>query len=241
MEALIVDDEPFVRKDLRELLAAHPDVAVIGEAATVAEAIRELKNKHPDVIFLDIQLRGGSGFDLVPEIDPAIAVIFVTAYETFAIRAFEVNALDYLLKPISAERLSASLDRLRGKCWNTEQRAKSGGGFGYDDHVFIRTGSGMQFIPVADIVAITAEGGNYTVLHLYNGACPLVRRTLKAWEERLPGDIFLRIHRANIVNKNCIQRIQKKKNGCYRVHLAGLNAPLESSRRLTARLTASLS
>ena len=111
-KAIIIDDEPFIRHDLREMLSAHKDIEVAGEAGTIAAAKNLLQSSRFDVVFLDIQLRGGSGFDLVPFVHPSAAIIFITAHDEFAVRAFEINALDYLLKPVTTDRLTESLKRL---------------------------------------------------------------------------------------------------------------------------------
>ncbi len=112
LKALLVDDEPFVREDLRQMLLAHKSIEVICEAGTIAQAKKQLAAGRPDVVFLDIQLRGGTGFDLVPLIHKTTKIIFITAYDEYAVRAFEVNALDYILKPVTPERLAESISRL---------------------------------------------------------------------------------------------------------------------------------
>ncbi len=112
LKTLIVDDEPFVRDDLRHMLGVHETLEVVGEAGTVSGAKKQLLEKDLDVVFLDIQLRGGTGFDLVPFVDETVKIIFITAHDDYAIRAFEVNALDYILKPVTADRLAESVARL---------------------------------------------------------------------------------------------------------------------------------
>ena len=115
LKAMIVDDEPFARDDLRHMLACQKEIEVICEAGTIAEAQKQLSEKKLDVVFLDIQLRGGSGFELIPFVNRSTDIIFTTAFDEYAVRAFEINALDYILKPVTAERLCASIDRLKAE------------------------------------------------------------------------------------------------------------------------------
>jgi two-component system LytT family response regulator len=232
LRALIIDDEPFVRDDLRGMLAAHKEIEIFGEAGTIAGAQKLLKTVSVDVVFLDIQLRGGSGFDLVPFIDPAVDIIFVTAHNEFAVRAFEVNALDYLLKPVTAQRLAESLRRVMHK--GAEQPADTGSQpyFKPTDSVFVKTDSGQLFVKLDQIAAVSTIGGNYAALFLDNREKLVVRKTLKKWAAILPPSLFTRIHRSTIVNIDFIERIAYEKDGSGQVHLAGQTETFAASRRL---------
>jgi len=236
LKAIIIDDEPFVRDDLRHMLAAHKEIEIVGEAGTIAGAKQELAANSLDVVFLDIQLRGGSGFDLVPFIDPATEVIFITAHDEFAVRAFDVNALDYLLKPVTAGRLAESLARLKLDLKQKEVGPGKSGNFKSDDSVFIKTDSGRLFVRLDEIAAITAIGGNYAAIYLEKGQKLLARKTLKQWETILPHTLFTRIHRATIVNTGFIDRFAYEKDGSCFVHLSGRQEPFAVSRRMASQL-----
>ncbi|MFA7464696.1 MAG: LytTR family DNA-binding domain-containing protein, partial [Syntrophales bacterium] len=208
LKAIIIDDEPLARDDLRGMLAKYPFVKIAGEAADIKESAALLSKTRVDVVFLDVQLRGGSGFDLVPLIPSSAEIVFFTAYDEYAIRAFEVNALDYLLKPVTEERLGASLRRLKDCFRNKVSPSDTLMSLRPDDRMFIKTDTERCFIPVDAISAVTALGGNYTVVHLAHGKKHVVRRTLKDWNKVLPGLPFQQIHRAAIVNMDRIERIE---------------------------------
>jgi two-component system LytT family response regulator len=183
LKAIIIDDEPFVRDDLRDMLAAHKEIEIVGEAGTIAGAKKQLAASSFDVVFLDIQLRGGSGFDLVPLIDISADIIFITAHNEFAVRAFEINALDYLLKPVTRERLAESLWRLLHKEATQPGATGSQPSFEPTDSIFIKTDSGQLFVSLDQIMAISSIGGNYAAVYLTNTEKLLARKTLKEWEK----------------------------------------------------------
>jgi two-component system LytT family response regulator len=227
--ALIIDDEPPARIVLRTLLAAHPNVQVVGEAGTMGAARELLARTDYTLVFLDIQLRGGSGFDLVPLVRAGAAIVFVTAHDEHALRAFDINAVDYLLKPVKPERLAASLVRLGA------DRATEAGGLPakrlrFDDTIYVRTDGGARFLPLAAI-AVLHSCENYCELHLVSGEMLLVRQTLKAWEDALPTPPFARAHRQAIINLNHLTRIEEDGADAPLLHLTGLRAPLRASRR----------
>jgi two-component system LytT family response regulator len=233
--ALIIDDEAIARDALRALLAAHPEIKVIATAATLTQAQTLLARDDYEVVFLDIQLRGGSGFDLVPLVRPAAHVIFVTAHDEHALRAFEVNALDYLMKPVHPERLGRSLRRLgetppdRGG-QATLEAARAMAPLRDDDTVFLKTDAGARFVPVAEIGAILSCE-NYSEVMLADGTRLLVRRSLKAWEEALPRPPFVRVHRQVLVNLSRLTRFEDDGGDGPLLILAGVRAPVRASRR----------
>jgi len=232
--ALIIDDEPAARTVLRTLLAAHPTVHVVGEAGTMRAARELLAQADYTLVFLDIQLRGGSGFDLVPLVRAGAAVVFVTAHDEHALRAFDVNALDYLLKPVKPARLAAGLQRL------TAPRATEAGGLPpnrlqIDDTIYVRTDDGARFLPMAAIAALLSCE-NYCELHPVSGEKFLVRQTLKSWEDALPAPPFARAHRQAIVNFNHLMRIEDDGADAPLLHLTGLRVALRASRREWAAL-----
>jgi two-component system LytT family response regulator len=240
LKAIIIDDEPFVRDDLRHMLASHMEIEVAAEAGTIAGAKQKLAAGSFQMVFLDIQLRGGSGFDLLPFIDPSTDIIFITAHDEFAVWAFEVNALDYLLKPVTADRLAGSLARLKSIIISEQTGPSKTGRLESGDSVFIKTDSGRLFVRLDEIAAITAIGGNYAALYLASGQKLLARKTLKEWETMLPPSLFSRIHRASIINTGFLERIAYAKDGSWVVHLAGQSQTFGVSRRMVSSLKSTL-
>ena len=236
MKAVIIDDEPLVREDLRYLLSQHPDIEIIAQAGTVLQAEKIFSERQPDVVFLDVQLIRGSRFDLLPLIHPATHIIFFTAHDGYAVRAFEANALDYLLKPVTVDRLADSLQRLRRRHQGLDTAPQPHKPFRREDRIFVKTDTGHRFVPVQVVLAVTSIGGNYTALHRDCGSRLVVRRTMKEWEDLLPADLFMRIHRGTVVNLSRIDRIRKEKDGPYLAYLSGAAAPFEVSRRTAAHL-----
>lgn len=203
MKALIVDDEAPARLELLRLLELHPEVFPVGEAANVTTALELTALHHPDLVFLDIHLRGESGFDYLarlPDAPLSPRIIFVTAYDHYAIRAFECNALDYLLKPIEPERLAQSLRRVAPPRPPAAPVTEN-------DVVFVKLGAATRFVPWVKIHAITANG-NYTQVHLANGEQLMVLRSLKEWLLLAPPGRFIRVHRSTIVQLRAIREIE---------------------------------
>ena len=227
MNALIVDDERLARSELRRLLDAHPDVAVTGEAVNVADAEAQLRGGGIDLVFLDIQMPGASGFDLLERLDDLPLVIFTTAYDEYAVRAFEVNAFDYLLKPIRLERLAAALDKARA----AQKRAAS-------DRVFLRDGERCWIVAVAEISFFESDG-NYTRA-FFNGNRPMVRTSLQALESRLDAAMFFRASRRHIINLRHVEAIDEDVDDSYTVRLRGGHT-VPISRRQSRRLRETLS
>jgi two-component system LytT family response regulator len=234
--AMIVDDEPYVREDLRQMLRAHPEIDVACEAGTVAQARKQLADHRPDLIFLDIQLRGGTGFDLVPDITPDTRIVFITAYDRYAVRAFKINALDYILKPVTPERLAESLRRL-----DPETPSPAPGPLTPDDKVFIKSDDGLSFVPVHAITAVGSIGGNYMAVSTASGENLVCRRTIKEWLDILPEELFVRIHRSTLVNIRHVDRFEAPKRGTGLVFMAGRIDPLAVSVRMAATLKKRLS
>lgn len=237
LTALIVDDERLARQELRALLVAHPEVQVVGEAASVDEAARHLAREQPDVIFLDIQMPGASGFDLFTRASVSARVVFVTAHDAHALRAFDVNALDYLLKPVVPARLAESIGRLRERAAAVPVAARR---FDIGDFAFLPIDGRSRFIRVSQVIAVTAAG-DATEVTTADGLRGRVPRSLKAWEERLPAKQFVRIHREAIVNLQYVDRIEEWSHEAYQVHLRGQPAPFTLSRRYASRLRARFS
>ncbi len=226
LRTLIIEDNAAARAGLREQLKAHPEVAVVGEAGTVGRARTLFALGGYELVFLDIRLRGGLGFDLVPHVSPQARIIFVTAFDEYALRAFEVNALDYLLKPVTAERLGAALARLAP----AREAVPQAGRLRDADLVHLKTDTGSHFVPVNSVAAILAEL-NYTLVVLASGMRHLVRRPLQAWEEQLDPACFVRASREALVNLNQVVLHEPTGNKCGLLRLAGGKEPLPVSRR----------
>jgi len=239
MNALLVDDERLARAELRRLLAAHPDVVVVGEARNADEAEARLAELDVDLLFLDITMPGASGFDLLERLESVPLLIFTTAHDEHALRAFEVNAFDYLLKPIRPERLAAALDKTRA-AWAaapaagptaapktpTTVRLPS-------ERVFLRDGDRCWIVTLADIVFFEAEG-NYARVHV-GGHRPLVRTSLNALEARLDPAMFFRASRQHLINLRFVEAIDPGVADSYTVRLRGGHA-VDVSRRHSRRL-----
>jgi len=236
--ALLIEDEATARADLRAKLAAHPDVTVLAEAATLRSARALLARTDYDLVFLDIQLVGGSAFDLVPDVRPGARIVFVTAYDHHALRAFEINALDYLLKPVAPARLAEALRRLATIPAPADEAAEQippGPALRPDDTVYLRSGLRARFAPVADISVISARD-NYSEVQLADGAKIFLRKSLKAWEDTLPVTHFMRVHRTQIVNLARVTRYERDGDEHTRLHVEGAAEPVPASRERWSEL-----
>ncbi len=200
LRAVIIDDEPPAREVLLDLLSAHPNVKVIGEAFSVNSAFTLCHDLRPNLLFLDVQMEDGDGFDLLARLMPMPTVIFVTAFETFALKAFKVNAIDYLVKPASPERLAHALERIRYQPKDLFAEKLSP-----EDKVFYKEGKDILIAFVSEICGIEAQD-NYSLVHLPNGRTRMVRRSMAEWEARLPSTLFCRLNRSLIVNLEKIHR-----------------------------------
>ncbi|MDZ7292724.1 MAG: LytTR family DNA-binding domain-containing protein [candidate division KSB1 bacterium] len=232
LKTIIVDDEWLVRTELKTMLASHPELAVVGEAGDVAQAIPLIQNTQPEVIFLDIQMPGASGFDLLEQTDITAKIIFITAYDKYALRAFEVNALDYLLKPISKERLAKAIQRLRTNEQATPVEKKKAS---YDDVIYVIINGALKFVKLSLLKCVTAEG-NYSYILYADKPRALVSKTLQEWEELLPEKYFIRIHRSTIVNFAHVEKVKKCKNYSQEVFVKGIEKPFIMSRRYASKL-----
>ncbi|MBN1198727.1 MAG: response regulator transcription factor [Bacteroidales bacterium] len=249
IHALIIDDERLARMELIRLLRSHPDIEVVGEASGVAEAGQKILSLKPELLFLDIQLRGETGFDLLERVDFAGKIIFVTAWDQYAVQAFEVNALDYLLKPVSPERLARSVERLVGEVSESGQVVEPASGrplspihnafpaqrLAPSDVVFIRLGNKLRFQRVEEILLLRAQGP-YTELFTTTGQSGLVHKLLKEWEMILPETLFLRVHRNTMINLGQVDEVEPWSNHAYRITLKGFREAIIVSRRYAKRL-----
>lgn len=235
MRSLIIDDERLARQALRDLLKAHPEIEIVGECANVEEAQAAVEKERPDLLFLDIQMPGQNGFDLLEELDFVPHVIFVTAYDEYALRAFEVNALDYLLKPIEEERLAEAVKKVLEQSEKNTSQAESEASesrLKMDDQIFLKDGDKCWFVTLRNIRFFESEG-NY-VRVLFENSKPLVLKSLNNLEKRLDEKDFFRINRKYIVNLKEVIHIEPWFNGGLQIKLKS-GATLEVSRRQASR------
>nr|BDT32357.1 LytTR family DNA-binding domain-containing protein [Myxococcus sp. MH1] len=238
LRALLVDDERLARAELREMLTPFPHVKVVGEADSVASALARIDELKPELLFLDVQMPGESGFDLLARLpEPRLEVIFVTAFDAHALRAFEVNALDYLLKPVHPERLARTLARLEDteKDKPAPAQGPSRHKLTETDMLFLENGAKSRFVRVDQLVCLRGAG-DYVELVTADGTCTLSPRPLKEWETRLPERTFARIHRSALVNLTLVERVDRGLGGGGDVYLRGVESPLPLSRSYAAVL-----
>jgi two-component system LytT family response regulator len=238
MNALIVDDERLARQELRRLLASHADVTIVGEAVNADDAVTRLAARSLDLVFLDIQMPGGSGFDVLERLESVPLVVFTTAFDEYAVRAFEVNALDYLLKPVRPERLALVLDKARTALTLARDLVQRERPRSPADRVFLRDGERCWIVQWSEIVLFEVEG-NYTRAY-FGGNRPLVRASLNALEARLDPSLFFRASRRHIVNLRFIESVETALDDTYMIHLKN-KRQIPVSRRQSRQLRESLS
>lgn len=235
LKAIIVDDERLARVNLMKLLESHPGIEIAGEAGSCKAAVDLISIHNPQLIFLDIQLCGETGFDLLAVTGRSMKIIFVTAYDEYAIRAFDVNAVDYLLKPVSPDRLGESIERVLNK--STDQNCTAGG-YDYSDSIYLKLNNySSRFIKISAITFIEPVG-NYSRIFTSDGKHFMVLKTLKQWEVDLPAANFKRIHRSSIINIEHLEKVEKRPDKPHQAFLKNIPEPLEVSRRYARRLKA---
>jgi two-component system, LytTR family, response regulator len=237
MKAIIIDDERLARTELRKLLQDFPEIEIVDEASNAEEGIQKIENHNPDLIFLDIQMPGKTGFDMLSELDHAPQVIFTTAYDEYALKAFEVNALDYLLKPVEPRRLADAVEKLRRSTTNGSgekaiNHSEPTSILGENDQVFVKDGERCWFVKLSE-VRLFESVGNYAKVFFGNNK-PLILKSLNALEERLDDKVFFRANRKHIVNLRLIDKIEPYFNGGLLLELKG-GEKIEVSRRQTVK------
>ncbi len=219
IRALLIDDERLARAELRRLLAVHRDIEIVGEAGSAAEALNLIHELAPDLLFLDVHMPGGTGFDLLASLERAPSTIFTTAFDAHAVQAFEVNALDYLMKPIKPERLSSALHRVSLRLDNAlisenQITLKSAPAPG---KIFVKDGSRCWFVSPQDIFLLESEG-NYTRVYFQDNR-PLILRSLQRFEATLDPRNFVRISRQHVVNVTHVVRTDMMNGGGMQLQL----------------------
>src|SRR6516225_4532793 len=238
IKAIIIDDERLARNELKKLLLDFPEIEVVAEAANATEGIEKIDSLNPDLIFLDIQMPGKTGFDMLAELDKSPDVIFTTAYDDYALKAFEVNALDYLLKPVEPKRLADAIQKLhleedKEKDMLMEDEIPVNRSLLHEhDQVFVKDGERCWFVKLSDI-RLFESVGNYAKVFFANNK-PLILKSLNALEERLDEKMFFRANRKHIVNLRMIDKIEPYFNGGLLLELKG-GEKIEVSRRQTVK------
>ncbi|RLD22911.1 MAG: DNA-binding response regulator [Bacteroidetes bacterium] len=236
MRALVIDDERLARKELIKLLEDFPEIEILGEAANADEAFEQINLLNPDLLFLDIQMPGKTGFELLEMLDSVPKVIFTTAYDEYALKAFEVNALDYLLKPIQLDRLNETITKLEPpKEEVTEEKEPK---LGLSDQVFVKDGDKCWFVSLKDIRYFESDG-NYIKVFFENFK-PMIHKSLNALDEKLNDRDFFRASRKHIINLSWVESIEPWFNGGLMVKLKG-GDKVEVSRRQAAKFKEKMS
>ncbi|MEQ9405489.1 MAG: LytTR family DNA-binding domain-containing protein [Cyclobacteriaceae bacterium] len=230
MKTLIIDDTRLARQELQFLLKNRKDIEVLGEAENVDEALEKISELKPDLLFLDIQMPGKDGFELLESLDEVPNVIFTTAYSEFAMKAFEYNALDYLKKPITEDRLEKALERLEVKI--QEETIPGQKKLSEESQVFVKDGERCWFVNLKD-VRVFEIWDNYTRIY-FKDQKPMIPKTLQYMESRLDPEVFFRANRQQIINLKWIDKIEPWFSGTIRLYLKD-GSEVEVSRRQTSR------
>jgi two-component system, LytTR family, response regulator len=241
MRVLLIDDERLARAEMRRLLAAHPEVEIVGEAVNAADGVQQIAALKPDLVFLDVQMPGGSGFDMLAALDEPPEVIFTTAFDQYALQAFEVNALDYLQKPIQAARMAAALQRCALRLRRTAEYSAAASAITptVAKKLFIKDGERCWFVSLQDVRLFESDG-NYTRVY-FGQHKPLLLRSLNQLEERLDPQRFFRASRRHIVNLDEVEQVTPNDAGGLDLTLReGLQIEVSRRRAAQFKLLASL-
>lgn len=229
MKAIIVDDERLARNELKRLLADYPEVEIIEECNSAEAAIIAVDKLRPDVVFLDIHMPGKDGFGVLEELDYMPHVIFITAYDEYAIKAFEVNALDYLLKPVEVDRLKYAINKVKAELIEPVDKSDK---LGVDDQVFVKDGDRCWFVNLSDVPMFESEG-NYVRVY-FDKNKPLILKSLNNLSSKLDEASFFRANRKFIINLNWVESIENWFNGGLMVKLKN-GEKVEISRRQSSK------
>ncbi|CAN5751034.1 LytTR family DNA-binding domain-containing protein [soil metagenome] len=233
MKVIIIDDERLARQELKSMLATYPGIEIIGECGDAKSAIETVNTLKPDVIFLDIQMPGKTGFDLLEELTFVPEVVFVTAHDEYAIKAFDVSALDYLLKPVQPARLSDTIKKLMSHLAEQKNAPENSNALNETDQVFVKDGERCWFVKLGEVRLFESEG-NYVRLY-FGTSKPLILRSLNYLDERLNNKTFFRASRKHIINLQWVENIESWFNGGLLVKLRG-GETVEISRRQAVKL-----
>lgn len=228
IKAVIVEDSRLARNELKELLKLHDDLELVGEAENVDDGVALIESESPDLLFLDINMPEKDGFDLLEMLDEVPITVFTTAYDEYAIKSFEYNALDYLLKPVSSKRFDMALEKVREKMVAKEEIASNVKVLTETSQIFIKDGEACWLVKIGDITLFEIVG-NYTRVH-FEDKKPLLYKSLNQVEEKLPQDSFFRANRQQIINTNYIENVVPWFNGKLKLTMKN-GEEVEVSRR----------
>ncbi|MFY9221498.1 MAG: LytTR family DNA-binding domain-containing protein [Blastocatellia bacterium] len=235
-KAVVLDDEPLARQDLIYQLYNHPEIEVVAEAETIEEAVETINEHKPHIVFLDVNLVEETSFRLFDEVEVDFAPVFVTAFSEYAVKAFEVEAFDYLMKPVKTERLAETVLRIKEKWVKAyELQDNKEDKLAYDQQVPVKVGNQIKVISLNSLIYITAAE-DYTHLYLNTGEKPLVLKTISKWEEILPSKQFLRVHRSVIININYVEKLEQPLPKKYFIYMKNISEPLNVSRKLSKEI-----
>ena len=237
IRTLIVDDERLARKELKNLLGNYKEIEVVDEAMNADEAFNKIEELNPDLLFLDIQMPGKTGFELLEMLESAPLVVFTTAYDEYAIKAFDVNALDYVIKPIQEDRLRDAIEKVKNRLTTkpaskAEKSEEKGDKLGPNDQVFVKDGDKCWFVRLSKVRLFESDG-NYIKVY-FDGHRPMIHKSLNALDERLDDKVFFRANRKHMINLNWVDNIEPWFNGGLMVTLQG-GEKVEVSRRQATR------
>lgn len=232
MKALIVDDSQLARQELRHLLKSSDQVQVVGEAADAEEAIDKINELKPELLFLDIQMPGKDGFELLQELEEVPQVIFTTAFDHYAMQAFDHNALDYLQKPVKEDRLSLALEKAATRLRTLNEQSKAKNILSLHNQVFVKDGEQCWFVTLSEIRVLEILG-SYTRI-FFKDQKPMIPRSLNYMESRLDPEVFFRANRQQIINLKYVARIEPWFSGSLKVYLNS-GEEIEVSRRQSIR------
>ncbi|WP_127138668.1 LytR/AlgR family response regulator transcription factor [Flagellimonas oceanensis] len=228
IRAVIVEDSRLARNELKELIKLHDDLELIGEASNVDDGVELIESESPDLLFLDINMPEKDGFDLLEMLEEVPITIFTTAYDEYAIKSFEYNALDYLLKPVSNKRFDMALEKVRANMASKEENPSAAKKLTENSQIFIKDGEACWLVKIGDI-SLFEIVGNYTRV-FFEDKKPMLYKSLNQVEEKLPEDSFFRANRQQIVNTNYIENVVPWFNGKLKLTMKN-GEEVEVSRR----------
>jgi len=238
MRVILVDDEPLAREGMRVLLQAHPEMEIAGEAEDVPSAVALIRKEKPEAVFLDIQMPGANGFQLFKQSSPLPKVIFVTAHSSHAVKAFEVDAIDYLLKPVRPKRLSDALQRLKAALKPEPEKSRTSLPrlqFSASERLCLRSPERTVLVGLAEILAMEADR-DFTRIFLAGQKPMLICQSLGEYEKTLPSPPFLRISRSLIVNLSAVEELSSQSREHATLTMKGWSQTFSLRRRARARL-----
>ena len=236
IKTLIIEDDPSSLVLLKEFIKDFPYLSIIGEAKTIKDAESLAKNNQDaELVFLDIDLHGVNALDVVKHLKPSTKILFITAHPEFAVKAFEYNTIDYIIKPISFDRLKTALSRISAFEEDVKIEKEGSNRFGINNMVLMNINGELKFIKIRDINFIAAKG-NYTTISMVDGTTFSTYGLIKVWEDKLPNEDFFRIHRSTIVNLNNIARIEKGTYDTGIMYLLNVDEPFEISRNYFSQM-----